>query len=205
MTSATRFLRLYKPAQLRRLPQRYTSLCRPHLGSRTTSSIPRPTQPPFNHTSNNCRRSAIDPFSLLITFAASVAVAYVTFNYTSKDPPPEQTTEESISLAPSAHLLYPLTMAPSMPPGRPGTLTADQEAKLKEMWQQALEIFGVSHDDHANGTSTPSGTDSTPDAKKKKKGRLSMFHRRDKSEDLNSSSGDGDNDKHGPVLDGEMV
>jgi hypothetical protein len=88
-------------------------------------------------------------------------------------------------------------MAPSMPPGRPGTLTADQEAKLKEMWQQTLEIFGVSHEEHANGTSTPSGTDSTPDAKKKKKGRLSMFHRRDKSEDLSSSGADGDNDKHG--------
>ena len=198
MTSVNRVLRLYNPAQLRRLPQRYTSFNRPHSGSRKTSYIPRPAQPHYN--SKNCRRSAIDPFTLVITLAASVGVAYITLKYTSKDHPTEQTSEESISLAPSAHLLYPLTMAPSMPPGRPGTLTADQEAKLKEMWQQTLEIFGVSHEEHANGTSTPSGTESTPDAKKKKKGRLSMFHRRDKSEDL-SSGADGDNDKHGQTKD----
>jgi hypothetical protein len=65
------------------------------------------------------------------------------------------------------------------------------------MWHQTLDIFGVAHDEHANGTSTPSGTDSTPDGKKKKKGRLSMFHRRDRTDSDASSGSGGENDKHG--------
>ena len=82
-----------------------------------------------------------------------------------------------------------------MPPGRPGTLTADQETKLKEMWTQTLEIFGVSHEDHTNGTATPTSGTETPDSKKKKKSRLSVFHRKDRN---SSDAGlDSENDKHG--------
>ena len=193
MNAATRAVRLHHPAHpFRHLPPRYPSIGSIHHASRRRS-LPRPTQPQYEYKAS--RRSAIDPFSLLVTFAVSTGIAYVALRYTSKDTPPEETPNEQISLAPSAHLLYPLTMAPSMPPGRPGTLTADQEAKLKEMWQQTLDIFGVAHEDHANGTATPaSGTD-TPDAKKKKKGRLSMFHRKDKT-DSDSDLG-AENDKHG--------
>lgn len=195
MHSATRSLR--PVLQLRRPPQRFTSSSSQHPSINHASRkayIRGASQPRCEY--KNSRRSAIDPFSLLLTFAVSTGVAYITLRYTSKDEPTEEASEEQISLAPSAHLLYPLTMPPSMPPGRPGTLTTDQEAKLKEMWQQTLDIFGVSHEDHyANGTSTPSGTESTPDSKKKKKSRLSVFHRRDKSD---AEAGvDGDNDKHG--------
>ncbi|KAK3697622.1 phosphatidylinositol transfer protein csr1 [Vermiconidia calcicola] len=84
-------------------------------------------------------------------------------------------------------------MSSKMPPGRPGNLTADQEAKLKDMWSAVLEVFGVSHETHANGTSTPASESTTPDAKKKKKGRLSLLGKRDK----HSDSDGGDNDKHG--------
>lgn len=86
-----------------------------------------------------------------------------------------------------------------MPPGRPGNLTADQEAKLKEMWIATLDVFGVSHEKeaHTNGTAT-SSADSAPDAKKKKKSRLSLFKNKDKhAEDMSEAEG---NDKHGQKL-----
>ena len=83
-------------------------------------------------------------------------------------------------------------MSAQMPPGRPGTLTADQEAKLKEMWASVLDVFGVARETHANGTATP--TSDTPDAKKRKKSRLSMFKRSQKDDDGADSA---DNDKHG--------
>ncbi|KAF2717857.1 CRAL/TRIO domain-containing protein [Polychaeton citri CBS 116435] len=97
-------------------------------------------------------------------------------------------------------------MAPSMPPGRPGNLTPDQEAKLKEMWSQTLEIFGVTHKDPgANGVAAsnpPSGT-STPTPEKKKSHRISLFSSK-KHKDEAPPSGDSrasldgeGNDKHG--------
>ena len=91
-------------------------------------------------------------------------------------------------------------MAPSMPPGRPGNLTVDQEAKLKEMWIATLDVFGVAHEPaQANGTPTPAG-ESTPE-KKKKKSRLSMFkkdkHGRDRADSDVSIGDSGENDKHG--------
>ena len=203
MNVVSRALRSRRPDLLLRRPPRQRHFISSigshiHQASRNTR-IPKPTKPHHSHTT--ARRSAIDPLTLLVTFAFSTGVAYLALSYTSKAPPLKDTTEDHIDIAPSAAILYPLTMAPSMPPGRPGTLTAEQETKLKEMWSQTLEIFGVSHDDsqHANGTSgtsTPTTTDSSPDAKKKKKGRLSVFHRRDKS--LDATGGvEGDNDKHG--------
>lgn len=89
-----------------------------------------------------------------------------------------------------------------LPPGRPGNLTADQETKLKEMWAQTLEFFGMSHDEvqkaHANGTlhSPTSAGETTPE--KKKRGLMSRFGRKDKSEDKGEVSSV-DNDKHGQV------
>lgn len=92
-------------------------------------------------------------------------------------------------------------MAPQMPPGRPGTLTPEQETKLKEMWAQTLEIFGVAPEGtgaHTNGTATPSTTPGTPDPsaenKKPKSKGMKLFGR--KNTDAASGT-DGDNDKHG--------
>ncbi|KAK3045046.1 phosphatidylinositol transfer protein csr1, partial [Teratosphaeriaceae sp. CCFEE 6253] len=56
-------------------------------------------------------------------------------------------------------------------PGRPGNLTPEQAAKLKDMWAATLDVFGVAHDERAslefNGTSTPSTDDTSSEPKKK--------------------------------------
>ncbi|KAK4920941.1 phosphatidylinositol transfer protein csr1, partial [Elasticomyces elasticus] len=90
------------------------------------------------------------------------------------------------------------------PSGTPGNLTADQEAKLQELWLACLEVFGVSHDNNgtpvASGTSTPSQTD---EPTKKKKSRRSLFGKKGHSKDNDSdgafdaTAGTDSNDKHG--------
>lgn len=83
-----------------------------------------------------------------------------------------------------------------MPPGRPGTLTPEQEIKLRELWALTLKTFGVyeapSGDSAADATEPPSREDTatpTPsevsDAsgkKDKKRSRLNVFKKKDKTD-----------------------
>ncbi|KAL8675420.1 MAG: hypothetical protein Q9168_000251 [Polycauliona sp. 1 TL-2023] len=81
-------------------------------------------------------------------------------------------------------------------PGRPGNLTADQEAKLQELWTATLKVFGVqpSHgSEDAEDAQSGSGT-TTLDTKAPKK-KQSMF-KKQKDENDNKTSGD-QNDKYG--------
>ena len=76
-----------------------------------------------------------------------------------------------------------LVMAPNTPAGRPGTLTPEQEVKLRELWAATLKVFGEYEPAaaDANGTETaaaPSEVSTEKDGKKeKKKSRLSVFKR----------------------------
>ncbi|KAK5107223.1 hypothetical protein LTR62_001631 [Meristemomyces frigidus] len=87
-------------------------------------------------------------------------------------------------------------MATQTPPGRPGNLTPDQEARLKEMWAVTLEVFGVMHDpDHAdtNGTAKPPSEATT----EKKKSKLSLFGKKKNRLSTASTNSTEGNDKHG--------
>ncbi|KAF2033364.1 CRAL/TRIO domain-containing protein [Setomelanomma holmii] len=97
-----------------------------------------------------------------------------------------------------------LVMVPNTPPGRPGTLTAVEETKLRELWALTMKVFGVDVAvEEVNGTETPTpaSTTATPsiaesekDGKKdKKKSRLNVFrrHKDDKSTDSRSSTPSG--------------
>ena len=131
-----------------------------------------------------------------------------------RDTPSESYTSPD---TPESHLV----MAPDTPPGRPGTLTAEQEAKLRELWAATLKVFGVFEpvSPPANGTpkvaSTPSDPSDSTAKKEKKRSRLSVFRRhkdKDGEADSPSASGattsadsslilpggaDDDDDKHG--------
>jgi hypothetical protein len=116
-----------------------------------------------------------------------------------------------------------LVMAPNTPPGRPGTLTPEQEVKLRELWVMTLKVFGVyeSAASEAHGDETTAAvvapTAETPEKdgkkdKEKKKSRLNVF-KRNKGEkggdtattgtatpptsDINSLSIADEDDKHG--------
>lgn len=79
-----------------------------------------------------------------------------------------------------------LVMAPNTPAGRPGTLTAEEEKKLRELWALTMKVFGVnagveeaqSAEAPAAAGATTSDAASEKDGKKdKKKSRLNVFKR----------------------------
>ena len=76
-------------------------------------------------------------------------------------------------------------------PGRPGNLTNDQEAKLRELWKASLKVFGVSQQGGSAATNGVKEGDSVPSkegaqdahaaivgSEKKKKKRINMFGRK---------------------------
>ena len=84
-------------------------------------------------------------------------------------------------------------MAGMIPPGRPGNLTPDQEAKLRELWKATLNVFGVLHSSRETGKSLDGSSiqdsldeTATPDTKKKK--RLGLFGRK-KDKDAEMTNG----------------
>lgn len=74
-------------------------------------------------------------------------------------------------------------------PGRPGNLTPDQEAKLKELWVSVLRVFGVtSTTDGANGSKSLDEADQRSKANssgsvREKKNRAGLFRKKDKTDD----------------------
>ncbi|KAG4439559.1 hypothetical protein IFR05_004958 [Cadophora sp. M221] len=72
-------------------------------------------------------------------------------------------------------------------PGRPGTLTAEQEESLKQFWAAVLQVFGllekdVSDSANENGKARSDTADST----KPKKKRMSLFRKKDDEAGLKS-------------------
>ncbi|TID14086.1 CRAL/TRIO domain-containing protein [Venturia nashicola] len=96
------------------------------------------------------------------------------------------TTEPPIPVSPQSPTGE---MTVSMPPGRPGNLRPEQEERLRELWQLALQVFGVAEPQTPLSTSpngktpilsrTSTGTsaevDSHAASEKKKKSRLSFL------------------------------
>ncbi|KAF2201875.1 hypothetical protein GQ43DRAFT_17631 [Delitschia confertaspora ATCC 74209] len=88
-----------------------------------------------------------------------------------------------------------LVMPPNTPPGRPGTLTPEQEMKLRELWAATMKVFGVyesasAEADGITDSAAPSETtESTAAGKKeKKKSRLNVFRRHKDDKDAKSDS-----------------
>ena len=102
----------------------------------------------FRAPLKNPKRAAIEPVAFALAFTLSFAAAYALDRYTQNHTPidPIETSllhQDDHSLALQAQK-YPDVMAAQQAPGRPGNLTAEEEVKLKEMWAQTFEIFGVS-------------------------------------------------------------
>ncbi|KAK4611816.1 CRAL-TRIO domain-containing protein [Fulvia fulva] len=174
-----------------------------HTDQRGPPRLPRVTR------GNSPKRSAIGPRTFLIAAVVSFAVAYGTLSWNTSKDDRQQDTEELQSIALSAQdiLSLDLVMAPQQLPGRPGNLTPDQEAKLKEMWAQTLDLFGVSDEhEHTNGVapSSASISNDSPE-KKKKKGLMGRFKKDKADKDGDAAVGGVDNDKHGQVKEYEQA
>jgi hypothetical protein len=84
--------------------------------------------------------------------------------------------------------------AMSMPPGRVGNLTPEQEEKLAELWRLIFQVCAVedetADDDAATGVETPTALQNqspTTGSDKPKKKRLGLFKKKDKKDKENSS------------------
>lgn len=92
-------------------------------------------------------------------------------------------------------------------PGRPGTLTAAEEEKLREFWVAVLRVFGVLEHKEAQSTPTPSITKA--DTKKPKKKRLAFLRKKENDDGDSTTSTDSStyhavdaaDDKHGLTKD----
>ncbi|KAI4716924.1 CRAL/TRIO domain-containing protein [Aureobasidium sp. EXF-10727] len=144
----------------------------------------------------HAKESRLDPVTLLLAISTAFVSAYILDTYyqspPSDKPPLPDTPVLSTPLAP----LSEPDMAPTTLPGRPGSLTPDQEEKLRELWLQTLDVFGVISGarpsvDAASAASTPAPADP------KKKSKLSMFSRKNKDADHSAENTDDENDKHG--------
>jgi hypothetical protein len=82
-------------------------------------------------------------------------------------------------------------------PGRPGNLTAEQEAKLKEMWAQLLDIFGVLPETVRRARANTLSSINEGEEKKKKKSRFGLFGSKSKDAE--------DEDKHGQTKEFEAA
>ena len=108
-------------------------------------------------------------------------------------------------------------MVGAIPPGRPGNLTAEQTAKLQELWKVTLKVFGVPAldgngiGDSINGSSTAENLEeksehvvnlNTPEKTKKK--RKNLFSRKKEDgkdgEDTSGHASEAD-DKYGQTKD----
>lgn len=173
---------------------------RSHLTTRNFPGTPprcSSAPPTIRRSSSFPLRSAVNPASLLGVLAVAAGITYFASTYSPKKQPIDQADDQPwipISQRAQEELYH--IMAPSMPPGRPGNLTADQEAKLKEMWIATLDVFGVAHEREAQSNGTAgAASEGTSDSKKKKKSRLSLFKNKDKhAEDMVDAES---NDKHG--------
>lgn len=89
-----------------------------------------------------------------------------------------------------------LVMAPNTPAGRPGTLTPQEEEKLRELWALTMKVFGVHATpvEGSNGVETPVAAASPASApaaeKEKKKSKLSVFSRHKKDKADKTAEGD---------------
>ncbi|KAF1928987.1 CRAL/TRIO domain-containing protein [Didymella exigua CBS 183.55] len=102
-----------------------------------------------------------------------------------------QNTEEltTLSFDPSNTTDSFLIMTSNTPAGRPGTLTPQEEEKLRELWVLTMKVFGV-YGEASNGVATPAAAPAAiPGAapvadKEKKKSKLNVFsrHKKDKTD-----------------------
>lgn len=85
-------------------------------------------------------------------------------------------------------------MPPQIPPGRPGNLTQEQEARLKELWEALMGVCGIVPSSESDTASTTSNRAPIVDQSDKKKHRLGGLLSRKKHDDVASSDSE---DKHG--------
>lgn len=137
-------------------------------------------------------------YTILVAGAALGAVVLLAWPATVERIEEAEPREDSIQgLHASLEPVIPNYAAMPIPQGFCGNLSADQEARLKELWAVVLKTFGVpANDTDAPGSSAPVAA-STPAATPNKKEKHGLFHRKSKSTADSPGRGNDPEDKYG--------
>lgn len=166
----------------RRLPGPPT---RPLTKTNVTNLAPRAYRHYHSHT-RRCTATPVPPCkqsgatlwtaALLVTVALGGAILVPLLKSPTPDPSVSHISNSAF-----------FAMAPNTPAGRPGTLTPQEEEKLRELWALTMKVFGVESVAAPASTATtdapapvaaPTADDLDKDGKKdKKKSRLNVFRR----------------------------
>lgn len=178
------------------------SLPRGATASTTSRTFASPAQQHFRQESIRPQvvQSGYSPTLVISVVAVSIGIGYITQQFASK--PELQSLPQDDSVVRPTH--DDQIMATILP-GRPGNLSPEQEAHLKELWLAVLDVFGVTprrnsslaipnsaSADSSAATSPHLGSDNEPT--KKKKSKLSIFGKHDKEPSNNATD---DDDKYG--------
>lgn len=191
--------------------------------------------PPTNRRTEVLQKSSLgSSYTALLALGILVGGALL---YPRKDKTPDEDLEKQTSKPTFDRKTLTdsfLIMAPSTPPGRPGTLTPEQEVKLREFWAVTLKVFGLTDSASPNGAEAPAAapaaapSEAAPEKegkkdKEKKKSRLNVFKRNkgEKGGDAESAPASGastpttsdvgslsiadEDDKHGQVKEAKLA
>jgi hypothetical protein len=109
---------------------------------------------------------------LILVLAAAVALSGYYTLYPGKTVPED--TENSFQPAED--------MAAEIAPGRPETLTPEQEEKLRRLWQLVFQVCAVGQENGAAAAAGANDKAQEEDGKKEKKSRIPFFSRKGKKE-----------------------
>ncbi len=149
-------------------------------------------------------RAGLSSYSTLAAVGLAIVASLVAYRWTVADHSIEKPNQENPlqrldTIQDSPYYIAIGSMPPPPGPGRPGNLTSEQEAKLREFWVALLGVFGV-HGDHtvSDSVGTPTHDDHPADVErkdtmgsekdKKKKKHLGLFGKSRKDKDSSASS-----------------
>ena len=137
------------------------------------------------HSQSNQLQSSFAPFQWIIAAVLLSGGAYLISKPTSASGSPVVSLEDLE------------IMAATVPEGRPGNLTPEQEEKLRKLWSSVFQICDVTKEEHTSADASKAEAGKEADAPKKK--RFGMFRsKKDKSGTAAATeSGDTEDDKYG--------
>ena len=160
---------------------------------------------PFSGTYRQPTRSAVGSWTSVLIVGALTGSAYIFHAFTKQTPEQDEDDEDDEIkhiVEDYIHANY-TKMTGEILPGRPGTLTPEQDAKLREFWIEVLKVFGVLDQQQAHALKanlvglTRKATTQSVESSKKEKKKHGWFSRSSTHSEDKAGASAADEDKYG--------
>ena len=157
---------------------------------------------PFASTYRQPTRSAVGSWTSVLIVGALTGSAYIFHAFTKQTPEQDEDDEIKHIVEDYIHANY-TKMTGEILPGRPGTLTPEQDAKLREFWIEVLKVFGVLDQQQAHALKanlvglTRKATTQSVESSKKEKKKHGWFSRSSTHSEDKAGASAADEDKYG--------